>query len=71
MQRLNSDAIVANGANGIPSVIDHLTGDESVIVMTGTRSNSDERQVEESKAKKFNELCEQDGFCCQDEMCAV
>lgn len=57
MQRLNSCAIAANGADGIPSVIgDNLTGNESISVATGTRSNSDARRGEESTATKFHEL---------------
>jgi len=56
MQRLNSCALAANGADGIPAVIGrNLTGDESVSVTTGTRTNSDERR-DESTAKKFKEL---------------
>ena len=56
MQRLNSFAIAANGADGIPSVIGHSpTGDDSVSVTTGARSNADARH-DESTAKKFKEL---------------
>ncbi len=56
MQRLNSFAIAANGADGIPSVVGHTsTGDDSISVTTGTRSNTDAR-LDKSTAKKFKEL---------------
>ncbi len=56
MQRLNSCALAANGADVIPAVIGrNFTGDESISVTVGTRSNSDERR-DESTVKKFIEL---------------
>ena len=55
MQRLNSLAIAANGADGVASVIYDKPSCGEISVTTGARSNADERS-DESLAKKFKEL---------------
>jgi hypothetical protein len=53
MQRLNSLAIAANGADGIPSVIDEKASCDESSVTTGA---ANDEQRDKFAAKKLNEL---------------